>query len=458
MTIFDPDKGLSGFVINHEPLNSLQLKRLLLTFDQVNLTPPEDQLYFLEEGAICYYFDRINNLIHLKSLDGFEMKERFKNVPKPTAPINTLTVANILNYGGSKDGNQRPYQAFLLNNVLPLYNGDENKRKEEELFDRFEKAIEKNSLKIIDCREKDFYQKNAISLKIGYDHDVSDSECIKYLNTLFKENGKSNVNMFIPSPPLPELTGVNIFPKPNYTRFFNTSKKEIDNDFERQYLSIVGKVNKKLAISSEYNLMPIFIDKHIYNFYQYKINRAKSNSDLILQEEWAKSYNHSLMNLNNLIIQSSYLYVSDEILSSLTIPQILSYKERSLDELYQLRLKLASELNSIVSTNYKDFDLKELQSFIESKLAPDFLSYQKSQNEILSKVINKTIKYSVGIGAAYLGLVQGLSPLLIAVLGGASPTLAEDALALSNRFRDEKKKIYENTFSYYLNLTKSDIK
>ena len=84
--------------------------------------------------------------------------------------------------------------------------------------------------------------------------------------------------MFIPSPPLPEFAGINIFPKPNYNRVFINSKDELDNDFERQYLSIVGKVIKKLAISSQYNMMPIFINPHIYNYYQYKINKAKNNN------------------------------------------------------------------------------------------------------------------------------------------------------------------------------------
>jgi hypothetical protein len=455
MTIFDPDKGLSGFVINHEPLTALQLKRLLLVFDQVNLTPPKDQIYFLEEGAICYYYDKIGNLIHLKSLNGFEMQKRFKNTPKPSIPIDTLTVASILNYGGSEDANQKPYQAFLLSNVLPLYNGEENRKEEEKLLDRFEKAIEKNNLKILDYEKTDFYQQNAISLKIAYDNDVSDSNCVKYVNQLFREEGKTQIDMFLPSPPLPELSGVNIFPKSNYKRLFNTSQREIDNDFERQYFSIIGKVNKKLAISSEFNLMPIFIDPHIYNLYQYKVNKAKDNRDLVLQKEWLENYNYSLMNLNNLIFQSSYLYASDRVLSELTIPQIIAYKERSIDELYKLRLRLATEINSIVSTNYKDLDLKDLQNLIRTKLAPDFVNYQKSQNEILSKILNKTIKYSIGVGAAYLGFVQGLSPLLIAVLGGVSPNLADDTLALSSKLREKKKKNYENTFSYYLNLTKS---
>jgi hypothetical protein len=439
MNIFDPDKGLTGFVVNHEPLTILQLKRLLLIFDQVNLTPPKDQIYFLEEGAICYYYDTIGDHINLYSLNGFEMQEKFKNTQKPSTPENTLTVASILNYGGSKDYNQKPYQAFLLSNVLPLYNGEENKKEEEKLLDVFEKAIETNNLKILDYKKTDFYQKNAISLKIAYEYDVSDSNCIKYVNQLFREEGKKQIDMFLPSPPLPELSGVNIFPKPNFKRFLNNSQKEIDNDFERQYFSIVGKVNKKLALCSENNLIPIFINPSIYNFYQYKVNRAKDNIDLVFQKEWLENYNYSLMNLNNLIFQSSYLYADDKVLGELTISQILSYKERSLDELYKLRLRLATEINSIVSTNYKDLDLKDLQNLIKMKLAPDFINYQKSQNEILSKILNKTIKYSIGVGAAYLGFVQGLSPLLIAVLSGVSPNLIDDTLALSSKIREKKK-------------------
>lgn len=159
MNIFDPDKGLSGFVVNHEPLSTLQLKRLLLIFDQVNLTPPEDQVCFLEKGTICYYYDQIGNNIYLKSLNGFEMLKKFKNAPEPVVPENSLVAANILNYGGSIDRKEKAYQAFLISDVLKLYNGKENKHKDEKLLDQFEKAIEKNNLKILDCKKTNFYQK-----------------------------------------------------------------------------------------------------------------------------------------------------------------------------------------------------------------------------------------------------------------------------------------------------------
>lgn len=454
MSIFDPDKGLCGFVVNHEPLKPTQLKRLLLIFDEINITPPEDQVYFLKEGSICYHYDKQGNTIKLLSLNGFHMLETF-NAPRPDIPKDSLVAANVLNYGGSIDGKHKPYQAILISDVLPFYKGEEYKKEEEELLNRFDKAIEKNNLKILDYKNTNFYQQNAISLKIAYDYDVSDSNAGNYIKNLFRKEGKSDVNMFIPSPPLPEFAGINIFPKPNYNRVFINSKDELDNDFERQYLSIVGKVIKKLAISSQYNMMPIFINPHIYNYYQYKINKAKNNNDRSFINEWSNNYSHALMNLNNLIIQSSYLYVSDRVLDDLTIPQILSYKERGIDELYKLRLELSKEIRNIASVSSDDLALDEFQNFIKKKLSPDFVTYQKSQNDLLSKVLNKSIKYSVGVGAAYFGFVQGLSPLLIAILSGVSPNLADDALYLSNKLREKKSKNYENTFSYYLNLSKS---
>lgn len=454
MKIFDPDKGLRGLLVHHEPINDIQMKRLLLAFDEINFTSPSDQTYFLEEGAICYYYDKFENGVNLYSLNGFEMQKRFSNTPKPEIPKNTLPVASFLSYGGNQKIGDKAYQAILINNILPYYQGNEFMKQEEILFDKFEKAIEKKNIKILDYKETDFYQRNSIPLKIAYDFDVCDNNSLKFIKPLLQKNGFTQTDMFIPSPPLPELKGTKVFPLVQYTRVLNDTKEAIENDFERQYFSIIGKVNKKLALSDEFDLTPIFIDPNIHNFYQYKISKSKNNQDIHFHQEWNKYYDYKLMNLNNLIIQSSEIYVKDEILLNLSVQQILSYKERCIDELYSLRRGLASEINNLKVSDFKNLNSHEIENLIKKKLVPDFIKYQKSQNEILSKVIKGAVKYSVGIGSAYVGFVQGLSPLLITLLAGASPNIVDDLLKLSGKLREKKNKRYENTFSYYLNLNK----
>ncbi|MCZ6594028.1 MAG: hypothetical protein O6943_03840 [Bacteroidetes bacterium] len=73
------------------------------------------------------------------------------------------------------------------------------------------------------------------------------------------------------------------------------------------------------------------------------------------------------------------------------------------------------------------------------KIIPELSKYQNSQNEILSKILGTTLNFTAAAGSAYLGFVQGLSPMLICALSGASPILTEKMLKLSGKLHDKKK-------------------
>jgi|GEM_PF-1637016 len=452
--MFDIDKGLKGSLIHHKPLTDIQLKRLLLVFDELHLTPPENNRYFLEKGAICYYYKSEVNKKILYSVDGFDLMKKFINTKPPEVPQKTLPITSVLNYGGEIGSGDGAYQAILLENILPYFKSDIFESQENTLFEKFEKAIEKNHIKILDYKKSNFYLRNSISLKIAYDFDVSDPKSIDYIKHLFIKEKSERVDMFLPSPPFPELQGFNYFPKIKYQSLLRSNQEDLECDFERQFFSIIGKVNKSLALANDYDLIPIFIDEHIHNFYQYKVMKSKANQDSIFLKEWEKLYDFKLMNLSNLLFESTYAFIDNESLNQISVSQIVAYKERCIDELYKIRKELFGEINNLVNFNHNSDDALEIKKLIENKIIPEFAKYQKSQNQVLSKTTKVALKYGVGIGSAYLGLVQGLSPLLISVLSGVSPLLTDDLLQLSGRLKDKKTRKYENTFSYFLNLNK----
>ena len=158
--------------------------------------------------------------------------------------------------------------------------------------------------------------------------------------------------------------------------------------------SIIGKVNKKLALSDEFDLTPIFIDPNIHNFYQYKISKSKNNQDIHFHQEWNKYYDYKLMNLNNLIIQSSEIYVKDEILLNLSVQQILSYKERCIDELYSLRRGLASEINNLKVSDFKNLNSHEIENLIK-RLYLEI--YEKPENDALLVSVLKKIPDKINL-------------------------------------------------------------
>ncbi|MCF6169015.1 hypothetical protein [Lutibacter sp.] len=451
--MFDIDKGLKGSIVHHKPLNDLQLKRLLLIFDELHFTPPEDNNYFLEKGAICYRYQIEKDRKILYSLDGHKLLKKYNHVKEPEVPEGSLAIASVLRI--PKNSKLYPFDPIILTDVLPYFKGKEFQKKEERLFEKFEKAINKDHIKIIDYKSTDFYIKNAIPLKIAYDFDVSDSDSIDILKPLFVNEISKTPDMFIPSPSFPELTTFKHFPQIKYNSTFRNDTDNLQYEYERQFFSIVAKVNKKLALTEKFNLIPIIIDDSIHNYYQHKIVKSKKNSDIDFNNEWNNSNDYKLMNLNNLLFKSSNIFITDNQLRQISISEILNYKERCINELYKLRKGLFPEINNIVKTNFDFNDISEINKLIGKKIIPEFHKYQELQNEILAKSVKNIIKYSVGIGSAYFGFVQGLSPLLISVLSGASPLLADNILQLSDKFREKRKRKYENTFSYFLNLNKS---
>jgi hypothetical protein len=453
--VFDVDKGLRGLVVHHEPMTNLQLKRLLLVFDEIHMTPPDDNRFFLEKGAISYYYKNVANQKILYSVDGLKLLDSFKNVSEPDVPKDSLPIANVLNYGGSKDKGIEPYQAIVMSDILPYFKNHQFEKEELILLDRFEKAVDKKHIQILDYKNSDFYLRNSISLKIAYDFDVSDNRSLDHLKYLFVKEKTEGVNMFIPSPAFPEMTDFKYFPQINYNSSLQNDKEGKEYDYERQYFSIIGKVNKKLALSNDYNLIPIFINQRIHDYFRFKVLKSTENEDPVFNEEWKKNYDSKLINLSNLLFQSSNVFLNNDRLDKISIPEIVSYKERCLDDLYRLRKNLFGEINNIVGSDYTNSDSLEIKTILERKIIPEFGEYQRSQNQILGKVLKNITTYGISFGSAYVGFVQGLSPLLIATLSGLSPKLADDLLQLSGKLADKKKRKYENTFSYFLNMNKN---
>jgi hypothetical protein len=124
-----------------------------------------------------------------------------------------------------------------------------------------------------------------------------------------------------------------------------------------------------------------------------------------------------------------------------SIPEIISYQERCISDLYKLRKGLFFEINNIIKADINSNDLTEINKLIGRKIIPELNKYQNSQNNILSEILGTTFNFTAAAVSNNLGFVQGLSPMLISVLSSASPVLTEKMLQLSGKLQDKKKKI-----------------
>ena len=96
----DLDKGIKGLVIHHQPLTEIQLKRLILIFDEIYFTPPSDNRYFLEKGAICYAYQPLEKGVRIISVNGFELLKQYaeEKVHAPEISSDALAAAFVLSY------------------------------------------------------------------------------------------------------------------------------------------------------------------------------------------------------------------------------------------------------------------------------------------------------------------------------------------------------------------------
>lgn len=446
------DNGIEGMVVNHEPLDDLKLKRLLLLFDKLHFTPPIDNLYFLEDNALAYEIIQIGKMAYLYSHNGFDVSEKSKDVHSPELPEGALQMCKILNF--NTNGQNR--LIFNMRAMVPYYNGDLFKCKEEELFDKFSLAIDKNSINILDYKTSQFYQKNSINLKAAYDNDVSDVNNYLSVKGLLKNTSSKSIDRFIPSPMLPTPGNLKIFKGSSYNskNFPDFSK---NNDLEIQYFSVIGKLTKKIALGNEYNLNPIFVNENMYNLYLNKIRNSKKCKDKNFLSEWDKNYQHSLNQIHNLLFNTSYYFVKDEVLANFSVRQILEYREQSFLELYNIRRSILQELENVKTLKLDTLDLKEIKDLIENKIMKDLLSYQQANSKLFHRMFKLTTNAVAGLSTLAVSYTQNLSPLLIAILSGAAPAVLNEATSFVKSLEDQKIKKFENTFAYYYNLEKYKI-
>jgi hypothetical protein len=444
----DLDSGLKGLVINHKPLTEVDMKRLLLIFDELYFLDPRQNMYFLKEGSICYTYEfEKGNVARIVSSDGFEILKRFSNLQKPDIGSD-LKAYSLIHEGQDKIH-------IVPTNMVPYYNGREYKKQEERLLEKLDSVYYKKYLNVINPDIGDFNIKNSINLKIAYESDISDRRVYDIVSGLIERVSSPSLDNYIINHgwlELPLRDGVKLFPNFPYVKPF--SDPELDGyNAEQQYMSIVAKFNKNLAMCGTQDLIPIFIDKSLYSLYRYKIDKSTLAKDIDFNLGWSKRNNVSLSNLHHLLLRSSITHISDIEIKRMPLSKIIRYKEEKFDKLYNLRKELYSELNDFYSLDIGVVPLSEIEDYVNRKIFPLIKKQEAESTNLLIKKFNRlAILGLTGVVTTSLSFTQGLSPLLISLLSGLTPLLGEGLVRLSSKLEDKKLAKYQNTFSYFLDL------
>ena len=274
---------------------------------------------------------------------------------------------------------------------------------------------------------------------MAYDFDTANKSLITLSKKLFEKNPDAAIDngmirgMFI------EPSGIKIYPKiPEVPDLF--SEEEIKKyKYDIQSFSIIGKLDRSLAICGEYNLIPTFIEQTVAEMFIEKIKITKNNLEEDLKSEFRKTYNMELQEVQYLLYKISEKILPDEIICQIPIKELIIARNNTFQELYKLRRKL---LNSIEFLSEYKFDpdfVKEVESYIIKEFEPNLKTYYSKFYEFITKFVSYQATFTFGVLCSAIGLVQSLTPLEIAFLSGISATVGSAITNLANYIVKKRK-------------------
>ena len=392
---------LRGLIITHRPVSSIVLKRLLLIFDEIYYIAPEDNIHLIPSGI------------------------------------------STVDYG--------VYKVELFD-YLSLFDGPNYKKKEEDLLDQFDYAIDKGLLRTINLKARKFYQQYWLPLRLAYEYDTADEELLR-LSMQIVERRADFIQldgvirgMFI-SP-----KGMNIYPKiPEVPDVFPPHREDTYR-MDMQCFSAIGKLNRSIAVAGEYGLNPIFVNKTMAELFIKKHEKIRNKSDKTLQAAFHKKNKISLDTIQYLLYHISQKIIPDNVLDSIPIKELVFARNNTFHELYKLRRTLNKEISFLQRNQFDEKFLHDSKSYIEKKIVPMLNLY----NDKFIEKLDKFIKYSAtflgaGIGAT-IGLSQNLNPIQISFLSGVTAVVGNAISDLSKYVGHSGKDWIRNSFSYFYNF------
>lgn len=392
---------LNGIIINHKPITEESLKRLLLIFDKIYFISPKENR-FLMPGNI--------------------EKIKVKNIEM-----------SFPEYG-------------------VLYNGQNYETQENTLLDKFDYAINKGIIRILDLNLRKFYKNNWLPLRLSYEFDSGNAELLNnYLPLVSKDLNFARQDGIIRGGGV-SYAGIKIFPdSPPSVNFFSDEENKV-YDLDHQIVSAAGKINRSLAVSFEFDLIPILINKNIANAYAAKIETAKQNKDSKLVEQFARLNETNLDKVQFLLHKISEIILPDEIINRISVKELVYARENSFHECMKLRRKLIRSIYFLGNENFNSEFIKEVDQYLKLEIEPSIIDYQLKFIQSLNKFLVYSIPFGATMAGAIVGINQSLSPLAIAYLSAISASVGSVTSDLSSYVLKKQTRKFNNSFSYFTNL------
>lgn len=395
------NKSIDALVIHHKPINEIILKRLILIFDHVHIIDPEENHYLIPDKVA------------------------------------------IINYSKMK---------IILANYGTLYNGNVYKKIENQLIDKFDYAYHKGIIRIDDLKAGRFYNKYWLPLRLAYDFDTANKSLVDLSKHLLEKNPNVDMNNGIIRGLFIQPSGNKIYPDiPEMLDVFSEEENK-KYKYNIQSFSIIGKLNRSLAVCGDYNLIPVFIDSTIAKMFIRKCEIARGNLETELISKFKETNNIELQNVQYLLYKMSENILPDKIITEIPIKELILARNNTFQELYKLRRKLLSSITFLTKNKFDSNFIKEAEIYINKEFEPQLKEYYSKFWGFIEKFLGYPSVFTFTFLGSSIGLIQSLSPLEVAFLSGISATVGTAVTKLSDYIIRKDKNKFKNTYSYFLHF------
>lgn len=392
---------IDTLLIHNDATDDISLKRCILIFDHVYMIHPKENYHFIPGNVVKLNFGK-------------------------------MTIVPM-EYG-------------------VLCDGETIEKREEKLINDFDYAYDKGTLKVLDLQARKFYGKYWLPLRLSFDFDTADESLLNAVKPLLRKEknlkfygGMIRGGFISPS-------GIKVYPDIPKVPEIYTEKEEEDYKFSMQSFSIIGKLNRSLAVCGEYNLIPTFLNESLADSFFRKCESAKNNTENNVKEKFAESHRTELQNLQYLLFKISEQILPDEILKEIPVRELIIARNNTFHELQKLRRKMIAKIKFLTRSEFDENYFEEVNSYIEKEIKPAIEEYQTNFWFHMSKFSGYINTFALGMAGCAIGLMQSLPPIAIALLSGVSATVGPAVSNLSDYLVRKDKENFRNSYSYFLNF------
>src|SRR5690606_15550444 len=272
---------LNGLVISHQPIRESTLKRLLLIFDHIYFLEPEENKFLIPDKVA---------------------KTKIQNV------------------------------LFEHAKYAVLYNGENFQNEENELLDKFNYAIYKGIIRVLDLRLRKFYEDNWLLLRQAHGYDTANPDFMNYFIPLLKRRSNISQEDGVIRGSGMKYRGVQILPDIPTQAYFYNDEENKEYHLDHQLSSIVAKFDKGLAVSYQFDLIPIFLNEFTAKAYAHKIDSIKNNNDGYVSQLFENSNNFTLDKVQYFLHRISEMILPDSIIDQIPVKELIIARNNSYHE------------------------------------------------------------------------------------------------------------------------------